>query len=152
MRTPDELASLFRARGLRVTPQRQHIFKILAESGTHPTADLVFAQIRRDMPTISLKTVYDVLNELVQLGELQQLDFGEGARRYDPTTAQHHHLICEGCGKVRDIFADFSQFHVLPIQGDGFTIRNVEVTFRGICDECKHTATASESTTIEPQP
>jgi Fe2+ or Zn2+ uptake regulation protein len=161
MRTPDELTTLFHSRGLRVTPQRQRIFQILAESSTHPTADSVYARIRQDMPTISLKTVYDVLNELVELGEIQQLDFGEGARRFDPTTAQHHHLLCERCGKVRDIFADFSQVQIPSDQGLGFRIRNAEVTFRGFCDQCAQSgpagqpamasepATASESTTVE---
>ncbi len=151
MRTPDELTSLFHAHGLRVTPQRQRIFRILAESSTHPTAEAVFAEVRQDMPTISLKTVYDVLNDLVELGEIQQLDFGEGARRFDPTTAEHHHLICDRCGKVRDIFADFSQFQIPRSQSYGFTIRNAEVTFRGICEQCAQNGTSSDSMTGEHQ-
>ena len=136
MKTPAELTDLFRDRGLRVTPQRQRIFRILAESDTHPTADAVYARVREDMPTISLKTVYDVLNELVALGEIQQLDIGEGARRFDPTPTPHHHLICEICGKVLDVFADFSQVQIPTDQRHGFSIRNAEVTFRGVCEGC----------------
>ncbi len=145
MKTPDELSVLFRSHGLRVTPQRQRIFQILAQSSTHPTAELVFAQVRQDMTTISLKTIYDVLNELVELGEIQQLDFGEGARRFDPTTAQHHHLICERCGQVRDIFAAFRDVQIPSSQRYGFSIRNAEVTFRGFCEQCKQAGTSSEA-------
>ncbi len=143
MRTSGELISLFHEHGLRVTPQRQRIFGILAESSTHPTAEAVYARVRQDMPTISLKTIYDVLHELVQLGEIQQLDFGEGVRRYDPTTAPHHHLICERCGKVLDVFADFSQVQLPHEQRHGFSIRNAEVTFRGVCEECARTHSSS---------
>jgi Fe2+ or Zn2+ uptake regulation protein len=137
MRTTDDLRKLFHARGLRVTPQRQRVFQILAEStNTHPTAELIYAQIHTDMPTVSLKTIYEILNELVDLGEIQMLDLGTGARRFDPTTEPHHHLICDHCGKVRDVFADFSQVEIPPGQRQGFTIRNTEVVLRGTCDQC----------------
>jgi len=71
-----ELIDRLRRGGLRVTPQRQRIFEILAASTTHPTAEAVYAAVRHDMPTISLKTVYETLKELVELGEIQQFDLG----------------------------------------------------------------------------
>ncbi len=88
------------------------------------------------MPTISLRTVYETLNELVELGEIQQFDLGMGARRFDPNTESHHHLICESCGKVRDVSADYSQIEIPHEHRQGFTVRNTEVSFRGHCNEC----------------
>jgi len=139
MRDPNELAARFRQRGLRITPQRQRIFQVLAEATTHPTAESVYATVRRDMPTISLKTVYDTLNDLVELGEIQQFDLGVGARLFDPNTEPHHHLICVGCGKVVDVVADYSQIEVPQEQRQGFSVRATEVTFRGLCDQCSQT-------------
>jgi Fe2+ or Zn2+ uptake regulation protein len=136
MRSPSELTERFRQRGLRMTPQRQRIFHILAESTTHPTAEVVYAAVRRDMPTISLRTVYETLNELVEMGEIQQFDLGMGARRFDPNTAPHHHLICESCGAVRDISADLSEIEIPAEHRQGFVVRSTEVSFRGICGRC----------------
>jgi len=119
-----------------MTPQRQRIFQVLADNATHPTADLVYAAVRRDMPTISLRTVYETLNELVELGEIQQFDLGTGAKRFDPNNEPHHHLICVGCGIVRDISVDYSQIEIPTEYRRGFTVRTTEVSFRGLCQDC----------------
>ena len=58
------------------------------------------------MPTISLRTVYQTLNDLAAMGELRQLDLGTGSARFDPNLDAHHHLVCERCGKVVDVYAD----------------------------------------------
>ena len=61
------------------------------------------------METISLKTVYQTLHELAAMGEIAALDLGTGMTRFDPNVdGVHHHLVCRGCGKVRDLHADFS--------------------------------------------
>ena len=96
-----ELTELFRARGLKVTPQRQCIFKALHGNGAHPTAEALYATARAEMPTIALKTVYQTLNDLAAMGEIQQLDLGTGATRFDPNVDAHHHLVCGGCGSTR---------------------------------------------------
>ena len=77
--TPDQLTGLFRARGLTVTPQRQCIFRALNETRQHPTAEAVYEEVRQEMPTISLRTVYQTLNDLTAMGELGQLDVGLGS-------------------------------------------------------------------------
>src|SRR4051794_9824886 len=105
MRTPAELTTLFRAQGLKVTPQRQAIFRILhgheaLGTADHPTADSVYASARVEMPTISLRTVYQTLNDLSAMGEVQALDLGTGSVRFDPNLDVHHHLVCESCGRV----------------------------------------------------
>src|SRR3954469_21156156 len=94
MKTPEELTALFRARGLKVTPQRQCIFRILHGSDAHPTAEAVYAPASAEMPTMSLRTVYQTLNDLAEMGELQQLELGTGSARFDPTLDPHHHLVC----------------------------------------------------------
>ncbi len=137
MKTPEELTDLFRARGLKVTPQRQCIFRVLHGNATHPTADAVYAAAAADMPTISLKTVYSTLNDLAAMGEIALLDLGTGSGRFDPNVeSAHHHLVCDRCGKVRDLHADFGALRVPVDQAQGFTVGAAEVVFRGLCRDC----------------
>ena len=91
------------------------------------------------MPTLSLKTVYQTLNDLASMGELQLLDVGTGSTRFDPNTDPHHHLVCTACGRVRDVYAEFDDLRVPSRHWDDFTIRSADVVFRGICDTCAPT-------------
>lgn len=136
MKSPTELTELFRERGLKVTPQRQCIFRLLHGNDAHPTAESVYEAARAQMPTISLKTVYQTLNDLAEMGEIQALDLGTGSGRFDPNVDVHHHLVCERCGKVRDLYAELD-LTVPRGRAKGFTVRNAEVVFRGLCDNCK---------------
>jgi Fe2+ or Zn2+ uptake regulation protein len=129
----------FREQGLRVTPQRQAIFRILHGSERHPTAEWVHEAARVDMPTISLKTVYQTLNDLAAMGELQQLHLGRGSARFDPTDAPHHHLVCESCGAVVDLHVDFTDLQVPDGLGHGFLVSSTEIVFRGRCAACRPT-------------
>ncbi len=131
MRHPSELVDVFRANGRKVTAQRQCIFGVLYGDATHPTAEAVHEAARRQMETISLKTVYQTLHELASLGEIAALDVGTGTTRFDPNAESvHHHLVCRSCGKVRDVHADFSAIQV-PAGGDaGFAVGPAEAVAR----------------------
>jgi Fur family transcriptional regulator, stress-responsive regulator len=137
MRTSAELTALFRERGLKVTPQRELVFRLLEGNRSHPTAEAVYSSALESMPMISLKTVYQVLNDLRALGEIQSIEVGTGALRFDPNTSEHHHLVCEGCGDVRDIHLDTAELSVPRSQRHGFSLQGVDVTFRGLCGACR---------------
>jgi Fur family peroxide stress response transcriptional regulator len=136
MRSPPEMVALFRERGLKVTPQRECIFDVLWGTEAHPSAESVYADARTRMPTMSLKTVYQTLNDLATMGEIQQLDLGTGSARFDPNIDSHHHLVCTLCARVRDLYADYSALEVPPAARQGFTVGRAEVVFRGLCEEC----------------
>ncbi|MGO9344601.1 MAG: Fur family transcriptional regulator, partial [Acidimicrobiales bacterium] len=132
MRTAEELTGLFRSRGRKVTAQRQCIFRALQGDVSHPSADVIYARARSEMETISLKTVYQTLNELAAMGEVAALDLGTGTTRFDPNVEDaHHHLVCSSCGKVRDLHADFSHLTVPDGSAQGFELGGAEVVFRG---------------------
>ena len=128
---------LFRSRGLKVTPQRELVFRLLHANTSHPTAEAVYSAALEVMPTMSLKTVYQVLNDLKGLGELQTIDVSKGATRFDPNTGDHHHLVCDGCGIVRDIDIDSSELALSRSQRHGFVVSDIEITFRGLCGACR---------------
>ncbi|HEY8527100.1 MAG TPA: Fur family transcriptional regulator [Acidimicrobiales bacterium] len=144
MKTPEELTQIFRSRGLKVTPQRQSIFRALHGSTTHPTAEAVYEAVSREMPTISLRTVYQTLNDLTQMGELLAFDLGTGSVRFDPHTEEHHHLVCMECGKVQDLDADFPGVALPPGNPFGFEVTSTEIVFRGRCRDCVGAATGGD--------
>ena len=115
MQSPDALTDLFRANGWKITAQRQCIFRALEGDETHPSAERVYERVRREMPNVSLKTVYQTLHDLAELGEISALDLGTGSARFDPNIeSSHHHVVCRSCGKVRDVDADFPELRVPP--------------------------------------
>jgi Fe2+ or Zn2+ uptake regulation protein len=138
MRTPEELTELFRSSGRKVTAQRQCIFRILEGDETHPSAEAVHAAAVREMETISLKTVYQTLHDLSELGEIAALDVGTGSTRFDPNVDDpHHHLVCRECGSVRDLVVDFPELSVPRGAEQGYELGSPEVIFRGLCPPCR---------------
>ena len=144
MRTPEELTEVFRERGLKVTPQRQFIFRVLYANDLHPTAEGVHAAVVAELPTVSLRTVYQTLNDLADMGEIQAFDLGTGAARFDPNTDAHYHAVCNGCGVVRDIDRGGSESGPRRRPLPGFTVQSTEIVYRGLCDECASHSTAKE--------
>jgi Fe2+ or Zn2+ uptake regulation protein len=105
---------------------------------THPTAEDVYATVVAELPTISLKTVYQTLHELAELGELLTLDVGTGAARFDPNVeTAHHHLVCRSCGKVRDVDLAIDGLSLPQELAQGYAVHRAEVVFRGLCDRCR---------------
>jgi Fe2+ or Zn2+ uptake regulation protein len=137
VRTPAELTELFRASGKKITPQRQCIFRILQGNRAHPTAETVFEAARSEMESISLKTVYQTLNDLADMGEILALDLGTGSFRFDPNVSSHHHLVCTRCGEIRDLEVPIDAPALPEGWRQDFEITRAEITFRGLCPACR---------------
>ncbi len=135
MRSPVELASAFRAQGRKLTPQRLLLFQLMHDNGTHPTAEALHTMASADMPGISLRTVYQTLNELAEMGELQFIDVGFGATRFDPNVDDHHHVVCHKCGEIRDVYVKGAA-SLKPTGAEEFSVTDVVVLFHGTCKEC----------------
>lgn len=137
MNAVDDLTERFRERGLRVTPQRQAIFRLLHDDVSHPTVETLYERARAQMPTISLKTVYQTVHDLEEMGEVALIHLGTGSVRVDPNVEHaHHHLICTVCGQVRDVLVDVRGLRLPARDRHGFTVDDVEVHFRGVCGDC----------------
>ena len=92
-----------RAAGLVVTPQRLAVFRHLAAGHGHPSAEELYVAIRREMPSLSLATVYKTLDVLGRIGAVRRVA-GRGARRrWDAGRESPHHLVCIECGSVSDV-------------------------------------------------
>ncbi len=132
------LRQALEAGGQRFTEQRAAVFRFLASTDRHPTADEVFLGVRQDLPGISLATVYKSLETLVGCGLAVKLTYGDGSARYDGRTDPHHHARCVVCGKVRDIAGDLPPREIdhLREQADGFTVVGYRLELSGYCSEC----------------
>ncbi len=136
MRSPSELSADYRSRGLKLTPQRQLLFRLLYGNEAHPSAELLFAAASEVMPGISLRTVYQTLNELVAIEEIRTLDLGDGPLRFDPNIDRHHHLLCRSCASLVDVYVE-----QVPLPGTndlhGFAVETADVVYRGRCASCQ---------------
>jgi len=118
--------------GLRNTPQREIIYAILTEKRDHPTADEVYARVKAEMPTISLATVYNCLEALVQCSLVRQVNFERGPTRYCPNLLPHAHFHDEVTGSTYDIDLPAGVIEQLRAQlPPGYRASDVEITFRG---------------------
>ena len=150
MRTVDELTERFRDQGLRVTPQRQAIFGLLQGDASHPTVEALYERARAAMPTISLKTVYQTLHDLEAMHEVELIHLGTGSVRVDPNVEHaHHHLICTICGRVRDVLVDVRDLRLAARDRRGFRVADVEVHFRGVCEDCAASAVTPNDQTMD---
>ncbi len=137
MRTQEELSHRFRSLGLKVTPQRQCVFRVLERTaGSHPCAEVVHAAVLDQLPMVSLKTVYQTLNDLASMGELRRLELGAGPARFDVSVDAHHHLLCDRCGRIWDVVAD-APAPVLPPAAAGFAVAATDIVFHGRCGTCR---------------
>lgn len=133
-----DLLERLRGRGWRMTAQRRVVAEVLDGEHVHLTADEVLARATARLPEISRATVYNTLGELVSLGEVIEVATDGRAKRYDPNAHHpHQHLVCSGCGAVRDVHPDGDPLSDLPAsERFGFTVSDVEVTYRGLCPDC----------------
>lgn len=138
MTPTQDLDTVFRARGMRVTPQRSLVYRTVQELGAeHPSAEAVHVRATRAMPSLSLRTVYAILDELESLRAIRSVDLGTGSKRFCVNPRSHHHLVCTQCGKVKDAFVDLGPVELPPDQRRGFAITSQEVIFRGLCADCR---------------
>lgn len=136
MDDPETLTALFRGQGLKVTPQRRRIFEILYADRAHPTAEEIYRLARDEMPTMSLKTVYQTLHSLARLGQIQPVDLGTGSVRFDADVHHHHHLVCSGCGRIDNVELDLDPLAGPAAARHGFVLGHTEAVVRGLCPSC----------------
>jgi Fur family peroxide stress response transcriptional regulator len=130
--TSEALSQKLADSGLRNTPQREIIYSILTKKRDHPTADEVFARVKAEMPTISLATVYNCLEALVQCNLVRQVNFERGPTRYCPNLHPHAHFHDEATGSTYDIDLPLGLLDQLKSQlPAGYRASDVEITFRG---------------------
>lgn len=124
-------------KALKYSRQRESIKAYLMARQDHPTADAVYTAIREEFPNISLGTVYRNLNLLVELGEAQKLNCGDGKDHFDADVSPHYHFICQHCSAVTDLMLkplpEVTEQAQAAFDGQ---IHSHVTYFYGICPNC----------------
>ena len=131
---------LCQAGGLKVTPQRFTIWKTLAETDVHPTADHLFTMVNKKLPGLGRDTVFRTLNIFTENGLASKLTMPGGATHYDGDTKSHHHFLCGRCGAILDLV--WPEFEVLSWPEELFRSakpQQASVLFTGLCRRCDPT-------------
>ena len=114
--------------------KRDAILTCLRQTVVHPSADWVFAQLKPEIPDLSLGTVYRNLRLLVEDKEIRQIITDYGPDRYDRNMIPHEHLHCDGCGKLVDItFGGLKE--LLENKGE-IAVNDYQLNIRGLCPAC----------------
>lgn len=129
---PEIFAQKLADSGLRNTPQREVIYNILLKKRDHPTADEVFARVKAELPTISLATVYNCLDALVQCKLVRAVNFERESTRYCPNLRPHAHFHDDQTGATHDIDLPAELLEkVKAVLPAGYDAASVEISFRG---------------------
>jgi Fur family peroxide stress response transcriptional regulator len=136
-----------RAAALAVTPQRLAIFRQLAATDRHPSAEELHAAVRQEMPTLSLATVYKTLDTLAAIGAVRPVSRLGARGRWDANLGPHHHLICTDCGAVSDVTEPALDAASRPARRvaarHGFAAAGHAVEIFGRCAACRRARPAS---------
>ncbi|HBG47154.1 MAG TPA: transcriptional repressor [Deltaproteobacteria bacterium] len=128
----------YRGKGFKLTPQRIAILKFLEGNTSHPTADDIYTEIKKRYPTVSFATVYNTVEALRERGELIEVTIDPERKHFDPNPTPHHHIMCTECGKIGDVFTDYSEALRLPENiTSEFMLTGNHVDFFGLCAGCR---------------
>ena len=124
----------------RVTRQKEAILRAALHSGDHPTADMIYAAVRQELPRISLGTVYRNLQRLVEEGRMSlapvQDESGRSAR-FDPEVRPHDHFVCESCQRIFDMpREEGGGVDLRSFTRKGFRVTSHTLSLYGVCARC----------------
>jgi len=130
----NQLVEMMYGAGVRPSLHRLAVLGYIASSGTHPSADKIYADIAANYPNISRTTIYNSLHILTDAGLIKELEIESGNKHYDfAPQPEHSHFLCRRCGKIFDM--DLPQGLCMS-SAPGFRTDSIEVYFKGICPKC----------------
>ncbi len=122
---------------MRFSKQRDLILNIVQETRSHPTADWVYSEVRKELPNVSLGTVYRNLGQLVNNKSLLAINIG-GTIHYDAYLAEHQHFQCKTCNNIYDIDVSIKDFVSQVESKTSHIIDRCQIHLVGICEKCKN--------------
>ncbi len=141
--TPQLQESLktLKKQGIRITPQREIILTYLINHHDHPSVEMIHDAIDKQLPNLSVATIYNTLKLFVDTGLAIELPNKDGGVRYDFFGVPHFHAICENCGRIFDVFDDdypaiVQRLKDIAHDKTGLTVTGAQVEVTGICPNC----------------
>lgn len=134
----DAFQAKCRQAGLKVTPQRMAVYKVLIKSRKHPSAEMVFRKVREEIPNISLDTVNRTLLTLAEIGAASIVEGSGDVKRFDGRLETHQHFKCVKCKRIFDFH--YKPFDKIPVPKNisrQFNVLKKTVYLEGICNLCR---------------
>ncbi len=132
-----EALNTLKQTGVRMTPQRQAILEFLSSTLSHPTADDIFKALETKFPSMSVATVYNNLRVFKENGLITEMTYGDASSRFDFTTNNHYHVICQQCGKIVDFqYPGIDAVEDVAARLTGFQVSNHRLEIYGNCQDC----------------
>lgn len=142
--TGQKLARACRDRAIPLTRQRSTVLEAIAGRKDHPTADGIYDDVRRRLPSVSRMTVYRVLDLLVDLGIIARVGHLGRAARFDPDTERHQHLACVRCDALVDWHdPGLNELDLPDCRRSGFKVADYSILFTGTCSACSQKSSGS---------
>lgn len=128
----------------RNTRQKKIIISVLRNTKSHPNAEWIYDEVRKEIPNISLGTVYRNLRQLKETGDILEMNCSEKITRFDGDTREHYHFVCDLCGRVFDIpEVPDKAIEERVAKQTGFKITRHQLELHGLCVECQRSQPAS---------
>ena len=132
-----QFRELCQQHNLVATHQRQIIYETVMSLPGHPSPEAIYDQVKTQIPSISLATVYKNIQTFLDSGMLREVSLHHGSMRVEPHHEPHHHLVCVRCKSIMDVDAD----KIEPIRlrqrlPKGFQITRIAVDILGVCESC----------------
>ncbi len=122
----------------RSTNQREAILKMLTSTRSHPTADDIYDEVRKEIPNISKGTVYRNLKVLQKMKQVRELNLDGAKSRFEVAIASHYHFRCENCGRVMDLDVPIhTELNCEIAKQTGLRVSHHQLEFRGLCHDCQ---------------
>jgi Fur family peroxide stress response transcriptional regulator len=138
-----EFEKLCRSRGIRVTPQRLAVYRVLSRDLAHPTAESVYKRLSKELPGLSQATIYRTLQFLESENLIRRVSSPGAIGRYDANIGPHQHLLCRVCGSLKDISVPALHSAVIP-KVSGFTVEELDIRLVGLCKTCASSKSKSQ--------
>lgn len=134
----DFLKEKFSNAGIKLTPQRIEIFRAVCGTDSHPSAETIYHELKKKMPSISLDTVYRTMATFEKTGIVNRVSALDRQSRFDANMDMHHHFVCTECGGISDFYWPFFDNSSLPEElKTQVSIISKHIEVKGVCTKCR---------------
>ena len=130
----DQLKTILKNKDIRISHQRLLVLDYLIKNPIHPSAEIIFKDLKDIDPLISQATVYNTLNLFVEKNLVKELDFNMTSKRYEFIKESHGHFVCTSCGQIIDLCLEDLNYSIDLLD---YSIDSVDITYRGLCPDCR---------------
>jgi len=134
----EHIVDRLKDKGHKITGARYLIIKYLAENRIHPSPEQIFEAVKKQLPNISLASVYNTLSLLQENGLIKELNVHRHFSNFDIDTSRHFHFVCTKCGNIYDLFEEKDIEARISIKTKDFSqVEDMALTIYGVCKNCR---------------